>query len=245
MDTGHNIETRKPCLIQLGMHRFKPLTDGGLYWPARNALIVADLHLEKGSSFARSGQLLPPYDSLATLAQLKSAALLTQPETLILLGDSLHDGGALDRLPDAAWSQLHELAKTCSLVWISGNHDPAPDARLPGTCVESLSLDDVTFRHIPSAQREELEIAGHFHPVARVATSIGSARRKAFISDGSRMILPAYGAYTGGLNALAPEIRSLFDPSGLRAYVCGRSDVFPVGIDTLVPDSRRRQAVKA
>jgi uncharacterized protein len=235
----------RQCLIRVADHSFQPLADGALYWPAEQTLIVADLHLEKGSSFARSGQLLPPYDSLTTLARLIAACASLRPRTLILLGDSLHDKGAADRLPEAAWQSLHQLGSITEMIWISGNHDPEADARLPGRCVDSIDVSGIIFRHIPDPNAQSPEIAGHFHPVARIATNIGGARRKAFASDGRRLILPAYGAYTGGLNVLAPELLKLFDSSKLVAGMCGDTGVFPVGADKLVPDSRTAQPVRA
>lgn len=232
-------------LIRLADHSFQPLVDGALYWPAEQALIVADLHLEKGSSFARSGQLLPPYDSLTTLTRLMAACARLRPRTLILLGDSLHDKGAADRLPEAAWQSLHQLGAVTEMIWISGNHDPEADARLPGRCLDCLDFGGITFRHIPDTAAQTSEIAGHFHPVARVATNIGGARRKAFVSDCRRIILPAYGAYTGGLNVMAPELLKLFDTSKLIASMCGDTGVFPVRANKLVPDNRMAQPVRA
>ncbi len=194
---------------------------GALYEPRAGALIVADLHLEKGSSFARRGMMLPPYDTAATLARLSAAIMRWRPRVVIALGDSFHDVDAPERLGARDLEQLVALQAGRDWIWISGNHDPEIPKRAGGERVGEMRLGPLTLRHEP-ARDAHGEIAGHLHPVAVIG-----GRRRAFVSDGLRALAPAFGAYAGGLNLHNPAIARLF--SGRRiAHVLGRDRIYAV-----------------
>lgn len=199
---------------------------GALWHPARRALLVADLHLEKGSSFARSGQFVPPYDSIATLARLAAVAARWRAQTIYFLGDAFHDPFAGERIDIETRAALASLASGRHLVWIAGNHDPSPPAQVAGERVVESSLGNLVLRHIPSKKPEPGEVAGHLHPVARVATRAALLRRRCFVHDDSRIILPAFGAYAGGLSVRDPAIADLF--AAPRVLVLGERRVLPM-----------------
>lgn len=205
---------------------------GAVWWPGEQALLVADLHLEKGSSFARSGQLLPPYDTMATLQRLAAVADARAARRIILLGDAFHDPYAGERIATDALAAIAALGRGRDLVWISGNHDPAPPADVAGERLDELRCGGLILRHLPGRKTEAGEIAGHLHPVARVKTRAAVVRRACFLSDARRMILPAFGAYTGGLNVRDAAFDGLF--SAPRVHVLGARRVLPMGLDRLV-----------
>ncbi len=187
---------------------------GALWLPDHSALIASDLHLEKGSAFAARGQLLPPYDSPATLAKLEAEIEALHPATVILLGDSFHDTRAVARMSQADHTRVRHLAVHRDWVWLEGNHDlqalaGALDA-LPGRIVETLTLGALTLIHEPSVNPVAGEIAGHLHPAARIAAYGRGVRRPCFVTDGQRLVMPAFGAFTGGLNVRDPAIANLF-----------------------------------
>ncbi|HWC62205.1 MAG TPA: ligase-associated DNA damage response endonuclease PdeM [Rhizomicrobium sp.] len=198
---------------------------GAAFWPAQSVLIFADLHLEKGSSYARGGQFLPPYDSQATLLRMQRVIARFMPRTVIALGDSFHDRNAGERLSSAARDMLHSFP--CRFVWIAGNHDPVPPAWLDGMVTGEWSLGGLTFRHEPGAESLAGEIAGHLHPCARVAKWGRSVRRRCFAADGMRMVLPSFGAYTGGLDVGEDAIAGLFAPR-FHAYMLGEERVYAI-----------------
>lgn len=183
---------------------------GVLLWPARRTLVAADLHLEKGSGFARRGVLLPPFDSTATLARLAAAIEAHRPERVIALGDSFHDSGAGERLGDEDRERLRALTGTVDWVWIAGNHDPEPPADWGGRVLTELVDGPLLFRHEAAATPVAGEVSGHYHPKARVRLRARSVSGRCFVTDGRRLILPAFGAYTGGLDVLRPDLRRLF-----------------------------------
>jgi DNA ligase-associated metallophosphoesterase len=179
--------------------RFDPA--GVLHWPEADLVAVADLHLEKGSSHGRRGLFVPPYDTRATLAALERALARLRPRRVIALGDSFHDGGGEGRMDAADADRLAAMVRSVDWFWVSGNHDPLPPAALGGTPADVVAFGDLVFRHEP-AGRDPGEVAGHLHPAAKVGVRGRSIRRRAFASDGLRCVLPAFGAYTGGLNVL-------------------------------------------
>lgn len=203
---------------------------GVLAWPAQRALVVADLHLEKGSHFARGGRFVPPYDTRETLARLAAALRRHAPQRLILLGDSFHDPGGARRLPAEERAMLARLLAGRETVWIAGNHDPAPPQGLPGAAAAEWSAGPLTFRHVAQPGAVRGEVSGHYHPKATLATRVGGVCRPCFLSDGRRLVLPAFGAYTGGLDAGAPALASLF-PGGARAFLLGTERLYaaPIG----------------
>lgn len=200
---------------------------GALWWPAERTLAFADLHFEKGSAFARSGQLLPPYDTRATLARIDALVAQYAPARVIALGDSFHDGGAADRLDKDERAALARLCASAEWIWIAGNHDPAPPAWLGGTVTSELMTGGLVFRHEPSPARQPGEIAGHLHPCKTLMRRGRSLRRRCFVADGSRLVMPAFGAYTGGLDVREPALRALFGGTFL-AYLLGQRRVYTV-----------------
>jgi hypothetical protein len=192
---------------------------GALLWEDRRLLVVSDLHLEKGSSFARRGVLLPPYDSAATLSRLTRLVLRHDPRTVIALGDSFHDREGHDRLGAADRDAIAALQRGREWIWITGNHDPDLPAEAGGTVAAELSIGPLAFRHEPTGARGE--IAGHLHPKARVATRGRAIDRRCFASDGLRAIMPAFGAYAGGLSIRDPAFAAIFRSTAFSAHVLG------------------------
>ena len=189
-------------------------------------LIVSDLHLEKGTSLARRGALLPPYDTRSTLARLQRAILRLRPRLVVALGDSFHDAGGCQRLTAEDRKVLVGLQQGRDWIWIAGNHDPELPAELGGERRDTWQHGELGFRHEPSLDGSN-EIAGHLHPCARVSRGGHSQRRPCFALGGDRLLLPAFGAYTGGLNVLDPAITEVFGGVPQVALV-GRSGVYPV-----------------
>ena len=198
---------------------------GAAFSPSHSTLIFADLHLEKGSSYARSGQFLPPYDSAHTLLRMARAMARHAPARVVALGDSFHDGEAGARLGHYERGLLESLTRAARFVWIAGNHDPDPPAWLAGEVAASLRLGTLTLRHEPLAVFEPGEVAGHLHPCASVGKWGRKVRRRCFVSDGLRLLLPSFGAYTGGLDVGEPAIASLF-AGPFHAYMLGRARVY-------------------
>lgn len=193
-------------------------------WPAQRLLAVADLHLEKGSHFAAGGRFLPPYDTRETIGRLALALRRHRPRRLVLLGDSFHDAHGCDRLADADRATLARLLEGIEVVWVLGNHDPVAPEGLPGIAAEEWQLGPLTFRHIarPGASAE---LSGHFHPKATMPTRAGGVTRPCFLADARRLLLPAFGAYTGGLDIRDPAVAALF-PRGGRAFLLGEARLF-------------------
>jgi DNA ligase-associated metallophosphoesterase len=209
---------------------------GALWLPASRTLVVADLHLEKASALARRRVFLPPYDSAATLDALARLIKRRNPRRVICLGDSFHDDDGAGRLGSAEQARLTVLQTGREWVWISGNHDPALPASLPGTRADVFHTDGLTFRHEPLAGNACGEVAGHLHPAAKVRRHGRTVRRRAFVGDGTRLVLPAFGIMTGGLNVLDRAFAGLFGEAGLRAFMLGRSRVYAVARAALRPD---------
>jgi DNA ligase-associated metallophosphoesterase len=192
---------------------------GALFWQDESLLVVSDLHLEKGSSFARRGVLLPPYDSAATLALLALVIARRKPRMVIALGDSFHDGDAHNRLSTADREAIAVMQARRDWIWISGNHDPALPSDLGGVVAEEVAIGPIAFRHEPTGASGE--IAGHLHPKARVSTRGRSMERRCFACDGERAVMPAFGAYTGGLSIRDAAFAKIFQTSGFMAHVLG------------------------
>lgn len=199
---------------------------GGLVWPAQRILVVADLHLEKASHFAARGRHLPPWDTRATLDKLAMLIRRYAPRLVVALGDSFHDDAALERMMPADAARLSALLRGTEFAWISGNHDPSPTG-LPGRSLAELRVGKITFRHqaLARAVRGEGEISGHYHPRATVPARAGSVTRPCFVADPLRMILPAMGAFTGGLDVADPAVAGLF-PRPARIFLLGAERLF-------------------
>jgi hypothetical protein len=192
---------------------------GALFWEEQSLLVVSDLHLEKGSSFARRGVLLPPYDTAATLSRLGAAISRHAPRMVIALGDSFHDRDAHGRLSVADRDAITALQVRRDWVWISGNHDPALPSDLGGVVASEVAIGPIAFRHEPTGAAGE--IAGHLHPKARVSTRGRSVERRCFACDGERAVMPAFGAYAGGLNIRDAAFAKLFQAAGFMAHLLG------------------------
>ena len=187
-------------------HELMALPQGALYWPARGALLVADLHLEKASWFARLGQMLPPYDSIATLSDLAALAESTGAREIWCLGDSFHDAQGCDRLPARARDLLTALTARTRWTWIIGNHDPGFADHCGGEIVEEAEVAGLVRRHRAEPAEPRPELSGHFHPKLRVSRRGRLVSRRCFVASDRKLILPAFGALTGGLDATHPEI---------------------------------------
>lgn len=212
--------------IQVNGATLYPEPEGALWWPERQTLLLADLHLEKGSAYARRGSLLPPYDSAASLTRLEFLLQRHRPASVVCLGDSFHDTEAIERLPEDEMRRLRRLTEACNWTWVAGNHDPAPPPEAGGRVVEELTLGPLTLRHEASLEPATGEISGHYHPKASVRHRLGRFTGRCFVSDPRRLILPAFGAYAGGLNVLAPAISRLF-PQGFQVQLLARGRVLP------------------
>jgi DNA ligase-associated metallophosphoesterase len=206
-------------------HELMALPQGALFWPHRRALLVADLHLEKASWFARLGQMLPPYDSIATLSDLSALAASTGAGEIWCLGDSFHDRHGCDRLPEAARALLTALTAATRWTWITGNHDPGfAGADLVGACggliMEQAEVDGLVLRHEAEPAETRPELSGHFHPKLRITHRGRQVSRRCFVATETKLILPAFGSLTGGLDAHHPEI--------VRAVGAGAQALVPV-----------------
>lgn len=219
----------------LGRLALVPDLSGALYLPDERTLVVADLHLEKGSAYAARGVLLPPYDSAATLALLGAAIARYQPARVIALGDSFHDRGAEARIDDSCLASLRALQADRDWLWISGNHDPQISAAMGGTVLDELEISGVALRHEPSHAATRPEIAGHLHPAAKVRMRGRALRRRCFALSPTRCVMPAMGAYAGGLNVRDAAFRPLFG-LGLCAHILGDGRLFRIDQRLLLPD---------
>jgi uncharacterized protein len=199
---------------------------GALFWDAQRLLVVSDLHLEKGSSFAARGVLLPPYDTLATLGRLAAVVVRHDPKIVIALGDSFHDCTAHERLSANDREAIGTLQSGRDWIWISGNHDPALPCDLGGTVADEVAIGPITFRHEPTGAHGE--IAGHLHPKARVSARGRSMERRCFASDGERAVMPAFGAYAGGLSIRDAAFAKIFRDRCFTAHLLGDNRVHAI-----------------
>ncbi len=229
---------RSPCggiAVRIGAAEALLRATGALWLAAARALVVADLHFEKGSAYAARGQMLPPYDTGETLRRLAAEVEALSPALIVFLGDSFHDGDGELRMAGPYIQALIALARGRSLVWVVGNHDADGPRALPGEVVEMARLEGLTLRHEPRAGPQANEAAGHLHPCARVSGPGRSVRRACFVTDGARIVLPAFGAYAGGLNVRDRAFSSLFTAPPL-AVALGPSHAQPIGWRRLVGD---------
>ncbi len=208
--------------------------DGALYWPAEGVLAVADLHLEKGSSYAARGVLLPPYDTAATLMRLARLIARYDPRCVIALGDSFHDRRGPSRLGDDDRAGLSALQSGRDWIWIAGNHDPDPATGIGGSFGGTLQIGGLSFRHEPTGAPGE--IAGHLHPVARVSHRGQTIGRRCFAADGERVVLPAFGAFTGGLNVRHPAFAAVFGSDAFTAHMLGEGRIYAFAVSRCLAD---------
>ncbi len=207
---------------------------GALYLPDHDVLVVSDLHLEKGSAFARRGMMLPPYDTLATLKILEAVIARHNPKTVISLGDNFHDRIGSTHLPEPFRLMIETMARGREWIWINGNHDPDGTTRLPGTAMDELRHAGLTFRHEPSSGTAKGEVAGHLHPAATVTRREKKIRRACFATDGHRLVMPAFGVTTGGLDLRHKAMTGLFDRQNLVAHMLGRDRIYSVRFANLL-----------
>lgn len=236
----------KPERLNVGEFSRQPLSvsglafvadvTGALYWPAEDALIVADMHLEKGSAFAARGIMLPPYDTSATLERLAATLDMYNAATVICLGDSFHDNGAAERMSDPDRETLAILQEDREWIWITGNHDTELRESFGGHVLPEITVSGLTFRHEPANMPVTHEIAGHLHPAARVSFHGHVIRRPCFVGNGNRLVLPAFGTYAGGLNVLDDAFAPLFGAGGLSVLVLGQEGLYPIAPRLLKED---------
>jgi uncharacterized protein len=229
---------RSPCggvAVRIGEAEALLRATGALWLAAVRALVVADLHFEKGSAYAARGQMLPPYDTGETLRRLAAEVEALSPATVVFLGDSFHDGDGEARMAAPYVETLIAIARGRTLVWVVGNHDADGPRDLPGEVVDEVRMEGLTLRHEPQAGPQTGEAAGHLHPCARVSGPGRSVRRPCFVTDRQRIVLPAFGAYAGGLNIRDVAFASLFAAPPL-AVTLGPRHAQPIGWRRLVGD---------
>lgn len=212
------------------------LRASGALWLERSAtLVVADLHLEKGSAYGVRGQLLPPYDTRETLARLSREVHDLKPSVVVLLGDSFHDRAAETRLDPSDAATITALSRLCALIWVVGNHDADGPSHLPGDVVTALEVERLSLVHEPRAGHAPGEAAGHLHPAAKLVRYGRGVRSRCFLTDGERIILPAFGAYAGGLNVLDSAFHGLFAAPPM-AVALGKGRAHALQLTTLSAD---------
>ena len=216
----------RPHKITLGNMDLIPHMSGALYVPDHETLIISDLHLEQGTSLARRGIHVPPFDTAVTLDVLESTLSTTHAKRLIFLGDSFHDGEGEERLDEAHLCRLRKITTQFETLWITGNHDPHPPQSLGGKGAETTNLGPITLRHEPAKRlKHEIEIAGHLHPGCGLSLRGRHVRGKCFIADHRRLIMPAFGAYTGALSIQSEAFDGLFDPEQTKIWMIGKNDL--------------------
>lgn len=204
-----------------------PDLSGALFVPDFKTLLIADLHLEKASNMAKRGVHLPPYDTRASLAQLEAVITHTRPEQLIFLGDSFHDDGARERISEADLVRLRAISESAATIWITGNHDPHPPTDIGGRIADEVIFGGVTLRHEPKTLGpEEMEIAGHLHPGSAVSQRGKRIHCKCFIGNATRLIMPAFGSFTGALSISAAPFRDLFTGKDFHVWMLGQRAIY-------------------
>lgn len=211
-------------------HQLVAMPENALWWPARRALIVADLHLEKAGAYARAGRMLPPYDSLAAIESLERLVERTHAREVWALGDSFHDVAGPAHLPPIYAARLRALCGRVDWTWITGNHDDVSAGALGGRVLTEAWVDGLVLRHEADPQEQEPELSGHYHPKWRVTGRGRTVSRRCFVAGARRIILPAFGALAGGLHASAPAIRALAGPAASALVPVGSGLLrFPIG----------------
>ena len=237
---GEAHQPQSAAFVQVAGAAFVGDPGGALYWPEPGLLAVADLHLEKGSSFAARGVLLPPYDTAATLARLARLVARYAPRLVIALGDSFHDCDGPTRIADTDRAALRALQRGREWIWIAGNHDPEPAAGIGGSFSEAFSCGPIVFRHAPRTNgcdgECDGEIAGHLHPVARVVQRGRTTSRRCFAGDGRRLVMPAFGAYAGGLNVRDRAFADVFGTLSFTAHMLGERRLYAIAARRCLAD---------
>jgi DNA ligase-associated metallophosphoesterase len=232
LSAAKNPLNQEPHQLTFARTTFHALLSGALYWPEEETLLVADLHLEKLSSFARSRQFLPPYDTKATLKRLQQDISQNGAKRVIALGDSFHRDEGTQTLIDDDLHILMQMTSTIDWVWIAGNHDPSVH-QLGGQCCDEVHVAGLVLSHEPDGKLQN-QVAGHLHPAAHVRINGRSARRACFVRDDVRMILPAYGVSTGSLNILNAAFKGVINRGNMRVDVLGKNQIYPVSPNHLI-----------
>lgn len=224
-------------IFEFGGDAFELAGDAALYWPRHDALLVSDLHLEKASAYAAGGQMLPPYDSLATIQSLASLSQIFRPARIICLGDNFHDIGGEQRLGSDAADILSDLIRSTKWVWITGNHDPVVEGRWGGVSVAEMKFGDILLRHEATAGEALPEISGHYHPKFRQVLRGRMISRRCFVKSPRKLIMPAFGALTGGMNvrdAVILKACNLRDNEMAESLVPTRGGIsrFPISLSS-------------
>ncbi len=223
-------------ILVCGNH-FNTDPSGALYWPGYKTLIVADLCLEKGSAKAAKGRVLPPYDTRSTLRRLAAVMDRYDPDRVVVLGDSFHDQAAAEAMPRADRNKLSILLQGREWYWITRTLGSDLPDWLGGIVCPVLTLEGIKFRYEPSSSPQSHEIAGQLHPASRLIRHGKTVRRKCFISNGARLIVPAFGVYEGGLNVLDKTFAELFQDGDFNVWMLGRNQVYPVPKRKLLSDT--------
>ncbi|MBU6268949.1 MAG: ligase-associated DNA damage response endonuclease PdeM [Sphingomonadales bacterium] len=202
-----------PLSFTFSGHELALVGGRALWWPGEQALVLADLHLEKASFYARHGQMLPPYDSRATLQRVADALRATGARRVFCLGDNFHDADGAARLESHAAGMLDALVRATDWVWITGNHDSGPVSGVGGTALDELVVAGIALRHQASAAATTPELSGHFHPKLAISARGRRIARPCAVASEHRLILPAFGALTGGMDAADPAILAAMQPA--------------------------------
>ena len=206
---------------------------GAIYLPDHGLLCVSDLHLEKGAAYARRGQLLPPWDTFATLKILGTVIARHDPRIVVSLGDNFHDRRGSAEMPELGRVMVRDMAAGREWIWISGNHDPDGVVGLPGQSLETLTYGGLNFRHDPLKNAGAGEVAGHLHPAALLVRRERGIRRPCFATDGKRLIMPSFGVMTGGLDIRHKAFAGLFEKTALVAHMLGQGRVHSISYGRL------------
>lgn len=224
-----------PAHAETSLHGQSVILDpaGAIYLPDHGLLCVSDLHLEKGAAYARRGQMLPPWDTFATLKILGAVMARHNPRIVVSLGDNFHDRRGSAEMPELGRMLIRDMAAGREWIWIVGNHDPDGVVDLPGTSLETLTYGGLTFRHDPLRDAGAGEVAGHLHPSAVVVRRERGVRRPCFATDGRRMIMPSFGVMTGGLDIRHKAFTGLFEKTQLVAHMLGQGRVHSISYSRL------------
>ncbi|MBI1275614.1 ligase-associated DNA damage response endonuclease PdeM [bacterium] len=215
-------------LIQFANKKAELHAPGLIWFPEIKLMGISDIHFEKGSFFGRFGSFLPPYDTASTLEQMEQAIERFQPDTMVALGDSFHDVHATDRLREEDRQRLQTLIdQVRDWIWIEGNHDPAICNTIPGLRCRQYIKDDLHFRHIATGD-DLWEISGHYHPKARLSIKGHRMSGACFVKSGRKLIMPAFGAYTGGLDIDSAAFTTAIPQQNRDVYFIHQQKVYAV-----------------
>jgi DNA ligase-associated metallophosphoesterase len=206
---------------------------GAVYLPDHSLLCVSDLHLEKGAAYARRGQMLPPWDTFATLKILGTVIARHNPRIVVSLGDNFHDRRGSAEMPELGRMMIRDMAVGREWIWISGNHDPDGVVDLPGMSLDTLTYGGLNFRHDPLKNAGAGEVAGHLHPAALLVRRERGIRRPCFATDGRRLVMPSFGVTTGGLDIRHKAFAGLFEKTQLVAHMLGQGRVHSISYSRL------------